>query len=106
MIGQVIRYPGENYLMGIPTRDDLVLRNDEESTSTLNDEIANNRDIPFMPVDMKEAKEYINQIPIIFFASMDISLTARKQFSPLLVSRYFSIFVFLTMQTSLNSDIK
>ena len=45
--------------MGIPTRDDLVLRSDERSTSTLNDEIANHRDIPFMPVDIEEAKEYI-----------------------------------------------
>ena len=41
IIGQVIRYSGENYLMDIPTHDDLVLRNDEGSTSTLNNEIAN-----------------------------------------------------------------
>ncbi|CAI2196113.1 19895_t:CDS:1, partial [Funneliformis geosporum] len=47
----------------IPTRDELVVRNDEGSTSTLNDEIANHRDIPFMPVDIEEAKEYINNIP-------------------------------------------
>ncbi|PKK60214.1 hypothetical protein RhiirC2_793663 [Rhizophagus irregularis] len=40
-----------------------------------------------MPADVEEAKEYINQIPIIFFASMDISLMARKQLSPLLASR-------------------
>ena len=60
--GQVICYSGENYLMDIPTRDGLVLRNDEGSTSTLNDKIANYRDIPFMPVDIEEAKEYINKI--------------------------------------------
>src|ERR1044072_3985136 len=88
--GQVICYSGENYLMDIPTRDGLVLRNDERSTSTLNNEIANHRDIPFMPVDIKEAKEYINNTPIIFFAFMGTSLMARKQLSPLLVSRYFS----------------
>ena len=39
------------------------MENDEGSTSTLNDEIANHRDIPFMPADVEEAKEYINQIP-------------------------------------------
>ncbi|RIA94867.1 hypothetical protein C1645_734488 [Glomus cerebriforme] len=32
-------------------------------TSTLNDEIVNHRDIPFMLADVEEAKEYINQIP-------------------------------------------
>src|SRR4051812_36056008 len=63
MEGQVIRYSGTNYLIGIPTRDELVARNDEGSTSTLNDEITNHRDIPFMPVDIEEAKEYINNIP-------------------------------------------
>ena len=61
--GQVIRYSGENYLMDIPTCDGLVLRNDEGSTSTLNNEIANHRDISFMPVDIEEAKEYINNTP-------------------------------------------
>ena len=38
------------------------MENNEGSTSTLNDEIANHRDIPFMPANVKEAKEYINQI--------------------------------------------
>src|SRR3954469_2878644 len=62
MGGQVIRYSSTNYLIGIPTRDELVARNDEGSTSTLNDEIANHRDISFMSVDIEEAKEYINNI--------------------------------------------
>ncbi|RGB29534.1 hypothetical protein C1646_766508 [Rhizophagus diaphanus] len=61
--GQVIRYRSENYLMGIPTLDKLVVRNDGGSTSTLNEEIANYQGIPFMPVDIGEAKEYFNQIP-------------------------------------------
>uniref|UniRef100_U9UW03 DNA-directed DNA polymerase family B exonuclease domain-containing protein n=1 Tax=Rhizophagus irregularis (strain DAOM 181602 / DAOM 197198 / MUCL 43194) TaxID=747089 RepID=U9UW03_RHIID len=61
--GQVIRYGSENYLSGLPTRDEFVARNDGSSTSTLNDEIANHRGIPFMPVDIEEAKEYFNQIP-------------------------------------------
>jgi hypothetical protein len=62
MEGQVIRYSGTNYLIGIPTRDELVVRNDEGLTPTLNDKIANHRDIPFMPVNIEEAKEYINNI--------------------------------------------
>ncbi|CAG8802417.1 339_t:CDS:2, partial [Racocetra persica] len=61
-IARVIRYSGKNYLIGIPTCNELVARNDEESTSTLNDKIANYLDIPFMLVDIEEAKEYINQI--------------------------------------------
>src|SRR5688572_24973633 len=61
--GRVIRYGSENYLAGISTRDKLAMRNDEGSTSILKDEIANHRDIPFMSVDIEEAKEYINKTP-------------------------------------------
>ncbi|CAI2192264.1 18946_t:CDS:2, partial [Funneliformis geosporum] len=43
--------------------DELAMRNDESSTSILKDEIANHRDIPFMPVDLEKAKKYINNIP-------------------------------------------
>ncbi|GES89467.1 DNA polymerase family B-domain-containing protein [Rhizophagus clarus] len=39
------------------------MRNDESSTSILKDEIANHRDIPFMSIDIEEAKEYINKTP-------------------------------------------
>src|SRR4051812_8594681 len=60
MGGQVIRYSDTNYLIGIPTHDELVARNDEGLTSILKDEIANHQDIPFMSVDIEEAKEYIN----------------------------------------------
>ncbi|PKK61987.1 hypothetical protein RhiirC2_791035 [Rhizophagus irregularis] len=104
--GQVICYSNEDYLVGIPSRDELAIRNDESSTSILKDEIANYRDIPFMSVDIEEAKEYINKTPIIFFAFMDASLMARKQLLPLLVSRYFSIFVFLIIQVFPNSGPK
>src|SRR5205085_2086451 len=61
--GRVIRYGSENYLSGLSTRDELVARNNGSSTSTLNDKIANHQGIPFMPVDIGEAKEYFNQIP-------------------------------------------
>ena len=60
---KIIRYSSENYLVDISSHDELAMRNDEGSTSTLNNEIANHRDIPFMPVDIEEAKEYINKIP-------------------------------------------
>ncbi|GES94728.1 DNA polymerase family B-domain-containing protein [Rhizophagus clarus] len=39
------------------------MRNDKSSTSILKDEIANHRDIPFMSIDIEEAKEYINKTP-------------------------------------------
>ena len=58
----MIRYGGENYLIGIQNCDKYAIENNERLTSTLNDKIANHQDIPFMPADVKEAKEYINQI--------------------------------------------
>ena len=38
---QVIRYSSKNYLMGVPIRDELAMRNNEGLTSILEDEIAN-----------------------------------------------------------------
>ena len=49
--------------MGIPTRNDIVAENDERSTAILKDAISKHQEIPFMPVDIEEAKEYINNIP-------------------------------------------
>src|SRR6266542_6572274 len=63
MIGQVIRYEGENYLIGIGNYDKYAVKNDERSTSILKDEIANHRDIPFMLINIEEFKEYIYGTP-------------------------------------------
>ncbi len=49
--------------MGILTCNELVARNDEDSTSILEDEIANHQDIPFILVDIEESKEYIYGTP-------------------------------------------
>ncbi|CAI2185391.1 18495_t:CDS:2 [Funneliformis geosporum] len=83
------------------------MRNDEGLTSILKDEIANHQDIPFMPVDIEEAKEYINKIPIIFFVSMDISLMAESKKKP-----YFHIVIpnkdlrFTALDIILNNNSK
>ncbi|GES95250.1 DNA polymerase family B-domain-containing protein [Rhizophagus clarus] len=61
--GRITRYGGESYLADISSRDELAMRNDEGSTSTLKVEIANRRDIPFVSYDIEEAKEYVNKIP-------------------------------------------
>ncbi|CAB4385572.1 unnamed protein product [Rhizophagus irregularis] len=55
--GHITRYGGESYLADISSRDELAMRNDEGSTSTLKVEIANRRDIPFVSYDIEEAKE-------------------------------------------------
>ncbi|GBB94972.1 hypothetical protein RclHR1_24540002 [Rhizophagus clarus] len=104
--GQVIRYSNEDYLVGIPSRDELAMRNDEDSTSILKDEIANHRDIPFMPVDIEEAKEYINKTPIIFSAFMGISLMARKQLSPLLASRFTALDIISSYNSKVDPECK
>ena len=62
-VSQILCYSSENYLMSIPTRDELVVRNNKGSTLIFEDEIANHRDIPFIPVDIEESKEYIYRTP-------------------------------------------
>ncbi len=76
------------------------MKNDEGSTSTLNDEIANYRDIPFMLADVEEAKEYINNIPyyilhlygyLINGQKTVITITGIKVFFDICVSDNMSI---------------
>jgi len=38
--GQLIRYSGENYLTGLPTRDNIVAENDEGLSTILNNVLA------------------------------------------------------------------
>ncbi|GBC01347.1 hypothetical protein RclHR1_04150011 [Rhizophagus clarus] len=97
---QIIRYESENYLSGLPTRDELVARNDGGSTSTLNDEIANYQDIPFMPVDVGEAKEYFNQIPYYILRLYGYLVNGQKA-----VVAITSIKVFFNICVSSNTSI-
>ena len=62
-INNLFRYTGENYLPGIPTRNDIVAENDEGLTEILENALINRQNIPFMPVDIEESNEYINQTP-------------------------------------------
>ena len=60
MEDQVIRYSGENYLNGIPTRDDIVVKNDEGLTAILDDALSSCQEIPFMAIDNEGSSEKIN----------------------------------------------
>ncbi|GES83053.1 DNA polymerase family B-domain-containing protein [Rhizophagus clarus] len=61
MEGQVIRYSGENYLPGIPTRDDIVAENDGGLTAILKDALSSCQEIPFMAVDFGGSSEKIGE---------------------------------------------
>lgn len=56
---EVIRYDGENYLDGIPTRNDIVMENDEGLTAILDDALSNHQEVPFMAVDFEGSSEKI-----------------------------------------------
>ncbi|RGB36782.1 hypothetical protein C1646_757664 [Rhizophagus diaphanus] len=58
--GQVIRYSGEKYLSGIPTRDNIVAENDEGLTAILEDALFNCQEILFMATDNEGSSQKIN----------------------------------------------
>ncbi|RIB26553.1 hypothetical protein C2G38_2163087 [Gigaspora rosea] len=61
MEAQLIRYSGEKYLTNFPTLDEIVRKNDDEGLSAiLENEIANNCDIPFMAIENEGLTEKIN----------------------------------------------
>src|SRR2546423_3130677 len=56
---KVIRYSGENYLKGIPTRNEIVAENNEGLTEILNNILAERWEVPFMAVDFEGSSEKI-----------------------------------------------
>ena len=61
MEGQVIRYSGEKYLSGIPTRDNIVAENDEGLIAILEDALFNCQEIPFMVIDCEGSSQKIKE---------------------------------------------
>ncbi|RIB11813.1 hypothetical protein C2G38_2202420 [Gigaspora rosea] len=57
---QLLRYFGEDYLIGIPTRNDIVIEDDKGLTAILEDVLSKRQDILFMAVDIEESTEFIN----------------------------------------------
>ncbi|CAI2199721.1 9419_t:CDS:2, partial [Funneliformis geosporum] len=91
---------GESYLADISSRDELAIRNDKGSTSTLKVEIANCRDIPFVSYDIEEAKEYINKIPYYVLRIYGHLVNSQKA-----VVTITGIKVFFDIHVSENSSI-
>src|ERR1043165_3358594 len=58
---QVIRYSGEKYLSGIPTRDNIVAENDERLTAILEDVLFNYQEIPFIAIDCEGSSKKIKK---------------------------------------------
>src|SRR5687767_10033421 len=58
--GDVVRYDGEDCLIGIPTCNDIVAENDKGLTAILEDALSKRQDIPFMAVDVEESTKFIN----------------------------------------------
>ncbi|CAG8485971.1 1028_t:CDS:1 [Dentiscutata heterogama] len=94
MKGQVIRYSGENYLMGIPTHDDLVTENNEGIMTILEDALSKHQDIPFMAIDMEESTKFTNgqawyvlrlYSPLINSQKAVVSITGIQVFFDILV---------------------
>ncbi|CAG8615650.1 11663_t:CDS:1, partial [Cetraspora pellucida] len=57
---QLLRYFGEDYLIGISTCDDLVTENNEGLTAILEDALSKHQDILFMAIDVEESTEFTN----------------------------------------------
>ena len=59
---QVIRYGGGETLAGIPTRNDIISKCDNELMAILQQSLSNNQPIYFMPNDVSDATEYVKNI--------------------------------------------
>ncbi|RIB01986.1 hypothetical protein C2G38_2229117 [Gigaspora rosea] len=59
--GQLIRYSSENYLTRLPTRDNIVAKNNESLSVILNNTLAKRKEFPFMAVDFEGSSEKIGE---------------------------------------------
>ncbi|CAG8629273.1 1337_t:CDS:1, partial [Cetraspora pellucida] len=61
---QVFYYNKEEYLPTHPSRNVIIAENDDYgSTATINQDLIIGKDIPFIPCDIEEYNEYINNTP-------------------------------------------
>ena len=75
---KVIRYSGENYLKGIPTRNEIVAENNEGLTEILNNILAERWEVPFMAVDFEGSSEKIGAKYHHVYGFMDLSSIVKK----------------------------
>ena len=61
MEGQVIRYSDENYLNGILTCEDIVVKNNKKLFIILNNALVEQKEIPFMVVNFGGSSEKIGE---------------------------------------------
>ncbi|CAG8793349.1 11915_t:CDS:1, partial [Cetraspora pellucida] len=57
---QVIHYLSEDFLVGIPTHDYIVIENNKGLTTIFKNALSKHQDILFMAVDVEESTEFIN----------------------------------------------
>jgi DNA polymerase elongation subunit (family B) len=73
--GVVLHYKGEDWLDGIPSRDDLVVKSGGKTSAALRQHLEAGRQIFFMPTDLEETNVYTDGYPVyalrIFGALMD-----------------------------------
>nr|CAG8573485.1 6797_t:CDS:2 [Entrophospora candida] len=63
-VSEVYRYNGRDYLPVHPSRNMIITEIDDYgSMATIKQALVNGEDVPFMPIDIEEYNEYINNIP-------------------------------------------
>ena len=74
---KIFRYSGEDYLLGIPTRNDLARENDNEGLpAILENTLSKRQDIPFMAIHNEGSSEKINGM---YCVSTVLSLMVKRR---------------------------
>ncbi|RIB21396.1 hypothetical protein C2G38_2176725 [Gigaspora rosea] len=102
------------YLIGIPTHNDIVTEDDKGLTAILEDALSKRQDIPFMAVDVEESTEFINGQawyilclygPLINGQKAVVSITGIQVFFNILVPEDLSSDLFKTKIRAILSGI-
>lgn len=77
--GKIVRYNGDDWIEGIPTRETLVTATDTNGISaTIQKHADANKPIFFMPNDIEETNEYIHGVPVYALRVFGIMMDGSK----------------------------
>jgi len=77
--GVVVHYGGDDWIEGVPTRDDIVAEHDRGGVSaTIGKHLAGGRPIFFMPCDVEETNEYANGLPVYMLRIFGVMMDGSK----------------------------
>jgi DNA polymerase elongation subunit (family B) len=76
--GPLVRYNGEDWIEGVPTRDDILAKYAGAITEVVRNNLDSGKSVFFMPTDVEETNEYSNGYPVYTLRLFGVLMNGAK----------------------------